>query len=134
MNKNTLIIAGIAVLVAAGAFLIYSQFFTVDPAEREEALSKISITGGISGTAEDATVTEFLLVLNQLKKIKVDASFFDDPVFKRLKDFSVTLTPEPKGRSNPFAPLSDQKNDGSVSSATDSSGGLVSLSGSKKAQ
>lgn len=132
MNKSTLIIAGIAVLFAAGAFLVYSQFFTADPAEREEVLSKISIAGGISGTVEDATVTEFLMVLNRLKKIKVDTSFFEDPVFRQLKDFSVKLTTEPKGRPNPFAPLSDvEKASGPTSSTADvSSGGLSSFSGS----
>lgn len=126
MDKKTLIIAGIAVVFTAAAFLVYSQFFTADPAERKEVLSKISVAGGVSGTTEDAMVTEFLLVLNRLKKIKVDSDFFNDPAFKYLKDFSVPLGSEPKGRPNPFAPLGEQKTDGSSVPAVPSVG-TVSL-------
>ena len=44
-------------------------------------------------------------LLNTLKSITLDDSFFQDPAFRSLEDFSQELAPEPVGRSNPFAPI-----------------------------
>ncbi len=46
-----------------------------------------------------------LLVLTNLRSIKLDGAIFADPVFNSLNDFSVVLLPQPAGRHNPFAPL-----------------------------
>ncbi len=46
-----------------------------------------------------------LSLLNDLKSLTLDDSLFSDPLFTNLVDFSTELTPEPKGRQDPFAPI-----------------------------
>jgi hypothetical protein len=48
---------------------------------------------------------EIVLAINQMKSLTLDASIFNDPVFKSLIDHSRPISPEPIGRSNPFAPI-----------------------------
>lgn len=48
---------------------------------------------------------EILALLEDLKVIQLDQSIFSDPMFQSLQDTSVALNSEPKGRTNPFAPL-----------------------------
>ncbi len=48
---------------------------------------------------------DILAILNDLNKIKLDDSIFSDPVFVSLKDYSVTIPKELKGRQNPFLPI-----------------------------
>lgn len=50
--------------------------------------------------------SELLNALGNLQNINFDGTIFADPVFLSLTDFSIQLTPQPKGRPNPFAPLS----------------------------
>ncbi len=70
-------------------------------------------SGSAVGTAGGANVigtqsNEFLGLLNVLKGIKMDTAFFDDTLFKNLKD-ATTLedlgAPGQAGRPNPFQPL-----------------------------
>lgn len=48
---------------------------------------------------------EVLSALNQLKTLKLDGSIFQDKIFLSLEDTSISLTPEPVGRINPFSPI-----------------------------
>lgn len=48
---------------------------------------------------------DLLVILANLKTLKLDDSIFNDPLFKNLKNFKIDLSPEPIGRANPFAPL-----------------------------
>jgi hypothetical protein len=46
-----------------------------------------------------------LSMLNEIKRTKVDASLFSNPLFLSLRDFRIDLGSEPTGRTNPFAPI-----------------------------
>ena len=46
--------------------------------------------------------SKIISTLERLKKIEINADFFNDNVLKSLSDFSRELIPEPVGRMNPF--------------------------------
>lgn len=48
---------------------------------------------------------EFLRVLKNLQNVSLDGSILSSEVFASLVDFGIELTPQPKGRSNPFLPI-----------------------------
>ena len=80
-------------------FVIYGIFFKKEP-EDEFALSV---------TAKNQTQTQvgaqILSALATLETLKLDIEFFNDPIFKGLKNFNKEPVPQPKGRNNPFAPI-----------------------------
>lgn len=44
-------------------------------------------------------------LLAQLNSLKIDADFFNDPVYKDLVDYRTAIPAQKVGRVNPFAPL-----------------------------
>ncbi len=57
-------------------------------------------------TVDQGPDRELVSTLLALRAVKLDGSIFTDPAFVSLKDFSTAIIPEPVGRPNPFAPLS----------------------------
>ena len=53
---------------------------------------------------ELSEVRDIVLILNQLKTISIDDTIFRDPAFVALTDFHREISPQPKGRPNPFLP------------------------------
>lgn len=104
LGKNKKII--IAALVIALAFLIFIILRKEKPAEDSllESTVNSEVASNIAGA--DAIGAEIIEALNQIEALELDDSIFSDPVFLRLKDKSQPIPPEPKGRENPFAPLS----------------------------
>lgn len=90
MNKNILIAAAVLVLLGAG-------YWFMRPKAIEPSLTQ-SVT-------VNAAQVKFQTLANQLGPISFDTSLFADPRFAVLVDLSVTVTPEPSGRLDPFAPL-----------------------------
>ena len=45
-------------------------------------------------------------LLQKIESITIDDAIFSDPVFRSLSDFSQTISKEPAGRLDPFAPIS----------------------------
>jgi len=95
--KNKKIISGIIILVFA--FIIYSVFFK----------SEVPTTSGlVTGTGADSqfiTGKEILALLVDLKSIQLQSDIFRNRAFRSLEDFSIPISPEPQGRTNPFAPV-----------------------------
>jgi len=94
--RNPIIaIVFLVIVIAAGYFF----------ATRERVVDEV-LTG--TPTADQAASVEgdLLTTLGKLKKLKLDKSIFEDTTWQSLYDFGRTLSPEPKGRINPFAPLS----------------------------
>ena len=54
---------------------------------------------------EDILGRELLLSLEKMKSVKLDTSFFSDPVYLSLNDISIEVPQMLSGRRNPFAPL-----------------------------
>ena len=48
---------------------------------------------------------DLLAALATLDTLKIDTEFFKDQTFRRLVNFSREIPVQPKGRSNPFAPI-----------------------------
>lgn len=46
-----------------------------------------------------------IILLRELEVINLSSQLFDSTAFQSLIDYTVTITPEPLGRSNPFAPI-----------------------------
>lgn len=64
------------------------------------------IAGGIAEKAEDLEVVEFRKALASLRTVKLDTSFFSDPLYKSLFDPNVLVSkPTSVGRANPFLPV-----------------------------
>lgn len=58
----------------------------------------------ISNAPQLGEVRDIVSILNQLKTISIDDSIFKDPAFMALTDFHREISPQPKGRPNPFLP------------------------------
>lgn len=90
--KKLLIGAGVIAVLAIG----YSFF------------SGNSLPDGLTSQAVGSAPQEggdLIALLAELKSIDLDTSILEDSTFLTLQDFTVSLSPEPVGRTNPFAPL-----------------------------
>ena len=56
---------------------------------------------------ENAAQTQFQSLVSGLRSIKFDTAIFSDPRFTSLVDLSTPVTPEPPGRLDPFAQISE---------------------------
>lgn len=59
---------------------------------------------GINGANMEVGV-KVLNLLNEIKSLKIDNSFFKDNSYKTLRDYSVQIPVLPVGRPNPFSLL-----------------------------
>lgn len=91
----------IGVIVIGGLFAGYSIFFKSDSVAEPLLLVE---EGGVSSTAPESA-TELLRILADLRRINLDVSLLGEETYRALRDFSVLLSPEPRGRANPFAPV-----------------------------
>jgi hypothetical protein len=55
--------------------------------------------------ADQAVGTRVLSLLNQISALRIDVSFFKDPIYMSLRDHTVPIPEESVGRDNPFAPI-----------------------------
>ncbi|HEY4500177.1 MAG TPA: hypothetical protein VJH25_00090 [Candidatus Paceibacterota bacterium] len=92
--KNPLIAIVVLALVGMAGY-----FYTARDRATDDLLTGVS---AMEGNAIDG---DLLKTLGKLKKLKLDESIFGNESWLSLHDFGRTLTPEPKGRANPFAPL-----------------------------
>ena len=91
--KKTLII--IVVIVILGGFAY--KFFTKSAEDDASLVSN-----------KDSSIkvgADLLAALATLDTLKLDTEFFKDITFKRLTKFSQDIPQQPKGRTNPFAPI-----------------------------
>ncbi len=96
--KNPVIAILVLVIVAVAGY-----FYANRNRESDQLLTGVSVADEASAVDGD-----LLKTLGKLKKLRLNDSIFSDPVWQSLRDFGRTLSPEPKGRANPFAPLSGQ--------------------------
>lgn len=88
------------VIAAVVLFIGYNYFFAADDTTGP------ALTSNTSGaTTADLAEQELLSILLRLREINLDATVFEDELFRSLQDFSQELRPEPVGRNNPFAPI-----------------------------
>lgn len=94
-GKNLLI-----ALVILVAIIVAGYFY----ATRDRS-TDVLLTSVYSNTGSSTVQTNLLTVLRQLRTLRLDDAIFSDPVWLSLRDFGQTLSPQPSGRVNPFAPL-----------------------------
>lgn len=99
-------------LLAVGALLLAWFFLKGDgdvPAAAPLAAndSADSEDGLLAASVAATEGREILDLLNDLQNLSLDETIFTDPVFLSLQDFSQELSPEPKGRPDPFAPIGE---------------------------
>ncbi len=105
MIKNVGI--GVIVLVIIGGAYV---FLVGGKKEESSLLAQNSPISGAptqnvlfaENTPELAEVRDIVSILNQLKTISIDDAIFKDPAFMALTDFHREISPQPKGRPNPF--------------------------------
>jgi hypothetical protein len=94
-QKTILMTLG-ALVILGVFFFLYSSSSNEDETLLEEAASQTPAAAG----SEDV-----VRLLGELQTVDFSRETLEAPVFKSLTDWSVTLTPESPGRTNPFAPI-----------------------------
>lgn len=98
MFKNNKVI--LIVLLIILAFIGYRFFFNKDVPLGDSSLVVDSST---SESEQSIIGKDMIMALSKLKSLKLDDTFFRDPVFSSLKDFTVPIYPQGVGRTNPFS-------------------------------
>lgn len=81
--------------------LLVIGFFWYGSSDDPSAL--LSTQSAEQGSPAEKDLVSTLLAL---RAISLSGTIFSDPAFRKLKDFSTQIVPEPVGRKDPFAPLS----------------------------
>lgn len=100
MNKEKIKNIVLAIVLIIALFIAYSLLFNAEDDGRLLTSESASPARG-----ESAIVQEFISLLHTLNNLRLDTKIFEDPVFKALRDESVELQGQSRGRVNPFAPL-----------------------------
>jgi len=85
--------------------LLFAAYSALSPSGAEPQGTLVARSAQVSANFQAGK--EILALLVDLKSIRLDGSLFADPVFQSLEDFSIPIEPEPRGRTNPFAPVDD---------------------------
>ncbi len=120
MSKKVKILILVIVGVIIAVFVMSSIGSKNVPASSQTTSPLSSTTGVIPLPNADknqatAASDEFSNLLSSIKRITIDTSLFDNPAYKMLRDFPVSLGSEIVGRTNPFAPIGSDA--GSTSTA-----------------
>lgn len=93
ISANRILIIVLLIVVVVGYYMFRGS--------GEESLTTTSTSAGPPTVGQ-----ELVIELNRLKALKnINNEIFSDPVFGSLVDFSRPISPQPLGRSNPFAPI-----------------------------
>ncbi|MCA9363216.1 hypothetical protein KC851_02765 [Candidatus Kaiserbacteria bacterium] len=95
--KNIAVILGF-VTIAFGAFYLYQNHFT--PLE-EAAEMQVLVDNMLNETRV------YQLRSATLSKISLDASLFEDELFRSLRSYRTEIEDQPFGRNNPFEAVSE---------------------------
>lgn len=98
-SSNTKKIVIALVLIAVVGFALYIFFFRK---------VEVAVVLDEFGNPVQAQVVgqDLIDLLEELQAVSLDDSLFSTAAYRGLIDSSVVLSPQPQGRSNPFAPIS----------------------------
>ncbi len=93
--------------ISAFILIIIAIFFGIWYLSGSNSGSQGSLSSLTTTTAspQSSSAQYIYTLLQQMAQVKLDDSVFQDSVFKRLQDNTVTLSAQPTGRDNPFAPV-----------------------------
>jgi len=100
MQRTINIILIILIIIALG---VLAYYVTRPEPEPQAGLAPSGFADESGVTASALRNQEFIQLLRDLNKTSIERSFFDSQIFQSLREFGRELTPQPKGRSNPFA-------------------------------
>jgi hypothetical protein len=90
-------------ILAIGA-LIY--FYTMGNPTDSDTL--LSVEGTPESIASEAIGNRVLTLLQEVNSLNIDATVFNNPVYRSLVDYSIEVPPQNVGRPNPFQPFPGQ--------------------------
>ncbi|MFA5652139.1 MAG: hypothetical protein WC933_02140 [Candidatus Paceibacterota bacterium] len=61
-------------------------------------------------TTDSVDAKQIYNMLKQMEAVTLDDKIFVNPIFKNLKDNTVSFSPQASGRNNPFAPVGSDAN------------------------
>lgn len=93
MKKTNILIIVVVLLLGAAVYFYYSG-----------AKAPESETLEVNPEVQ-ASAARVLLLLNQIKSLRIDPAIFKSAEYQALFDNTVEIAPLPVGRANPFAPL-----------------------------
>lgn len=98
----------LVVLTGAYIFLVGNKKIESPLLAKDSPSSNVSPQGNSQdvtiNSSQLAEVRDIVSILNQLKTISIEDAVFKDPAFRTLTDFHRDISPQPKGRANPFLP------------------------------
>ncbi len=98
--RKLISILGLVLVVGFGYFAL-AQYIETAHGQSSNSLL-VPAESAYSNTS--ATGAQVLALLNRLQNITLDDSIFKSPAFANLQDWTVTITPQQVGRSNPYLP------------------------------
>ena len=99
------------VILAIAGFIIYKSFFDGSSGD------VTAFGGGEATTTMSVEGNDIVNMVSEINTININPGLFSSPLFSGLVDFSVSLLPEPQGRSNPFADIGNDSGSVATSSA-----------------
>ncbi|MCX6716810.1 MAG: hypothetical protein NTV72_02725 [Candidatus Taylorbacteria bacterium] len=97
-SKNLLTIVIIIALVGGGVWW-YRNKYNQQQTVISNDLSSMSVVN------DSGVGAQTMMLLGQVKSLKLDDSIFKDSSFQSLQDYSRIIPDQPVGRPNPFAPI-----------------------------
>jgi hypothetical protein len=102
---KVVLVAVVIILIGGFGYWYATSSGTQAPQGTLQTTSTVPTASPLNAT-DTAISDKFLVLLLNMRTIKLDQSIFSDEAFASLKDFSTTITPETNpGRANPFAPI-----------------------------
>jgi hypothetical protein len=100
MNERSTTGRNLIIAAVALALIGAAGYYYLGRGEADENLL-VSVPAEAGGAVDG----DLLTALRSLRKLTLDDSIFKDKSWATLFDFGQTLSPQPKGRPNPFAPF-----------------------------
>ena len=97
-NTQKIVVALVVLLILG--FLGYKLFVTSPDTGTNSGTS----TGGVASTTA-VEGQDILTLVEKLKNISINQTIFSSNLFNNLTDFSIPISQELQGRTNPFAPI-----------------------------
>jgi hypothetical protein len=73
----------------------------------DSSIATLILDKSAETTDVEAAGARVLSLLNQINSLKIDTTLFDNPTYKSLIDYSITVPEQNVGRPNPFAAFSE---------------------------
>lgn len=96
LSKKPIIIGALVII----AVLLVYFYSSSTPQDTSSSLDTV----GTTSTDSSASVvgTQVLILLNQIKSLRIDPTLFNTPVYKSLVDHTVVVPEQNVGKPNPF--------------------------------